>query len=195
MLLLELFKGTGSIGKVAKEMKMDIISLDFDKKFEPDILTDILKWNYKTIPVPDIIWASPPCDTFSILAYPRYERNPDTAEPYSERAKTGTAILYKTLEIIEYFLKKNPNLKWVIENPRGMMRKDKHMKDLYYETTSYNNYESKRYKPTNFFSNVVLGLKPALRPKEMLKNDNLSKLDRYAIPPKLVRAILDKLYI
>jgi len=64
MLLLELFKGTGSVGKIAKKMKMDIISLDFDEKFEPDILTDILKWNYKTIPIPDIIWASPPCNTY-----------------------------------------------------------------------------------------------------------------------------------
>jgi len=131
----------------------------------------------------------------SVLAYPFKERNIKTAEPYSERAKIGTQILYKTLEIIDYFLKKNPKLKWVIENPRGMMRHDKHMKELYRETTSYNQYGDKRWKPTDFFSNVVLDLKPNLKPKEMSRIEDLSIKNRYAIPPKLVRAILDKLYI
>jgi site-specific DNA-cytosine methylase len=193
MLLLELFKGTGSVGKVAKRMGMEVISLDFDEKFKPDIVSDILKWDYKSIPTPDIIWASPPCNTFSILAYSLKERDTETAEPFSDRAKQGTAILYKTLEIIKYFIKKNPKLNWVIENPRGMMRKDKYMKDLYRETTSYNQYGDKRWKPTDFFSNIDLGLKPSLKPKEMTTIDSLTLKERYAIPPKLVRAILDKL--
>jgi len=193
MLLLELFKGTGSVGKVAKTMNMDIISLDFDKKFEPDILTDILTWDYKTIAVPDVIWASPPCNTFCVLAYAFKERNTKTAEPYSDRAKLGTAILYKTLEIITYFKEKNPNLKWVIENPRAMMRHDKQMSGFHRETTSYNQYGDKRWKPTDFFSNVPLDLKPSLKPKEFIKITKIPLRERYAMPPQLVKAILDKL--
>lgn len=193
MLLLELFKGTGSVGKVAKKIGLDVISLDFDEKFKPDIVSDILKWNYKSIPTPDIIWASPPCNTYSPLAYQFKERDTESAEPFSERAKIGTAILYKTLEIIKYFIKKNPKLKWVIENPRGMMRKDKQMKGLYRETTSYNHYGDKRWKPTDFFSSTVLDLEPPTKPKEFTTIDSLSLKERYKIPSKLVRAILEKL--
>ena len=133
--LLELFKGTGSVGKVAKKYNFNVVSLDLENKYKPDILTNILKWNYKDYfknkkIIPDFIWASPPCNTYSKLAYPLKERNTQTAEPYSERAKLGTKILYKTLEIINYAKKLNPNLKFVIENPSAMMRHDKKIKKL-----------------------------------------------------------------
>ena len=114
MKLLEIFKGTGSVGKVAKKMKFnDIVSIDFDPIYTPTIETDILKWNYKkfyseTNFIPDFIWASPPCNTFSPLSYPLKERNTETAEPYSDRAKTGTKILYKTLQIINFFFEIKP---------------------------------------------------------------------------------------
>ena len=46
--LLELFSGTGSIGKVATNYNFEITSLDKDMK--ATIQTDILDWNYKTYP-------------------------------------------------------------------------------------------------------------------------------------------------
>ena len=93
MILLELFSGTGSVGKVAKRMGFKVISLDIDEKSKPDILINILKWNYKKLEViPDFIWASPPCNTYSPLAYPLKERDPKTAKPFSDRAKEGTKI-------------------------------------------------------------------------------------------------------
>ena len=46
--LLELFSGTGSIGKVAVNQNFEITSLD--KDMEATIKTDILDWNYKTYP-------------------------------------------------------------------------------------------------------------------------------------------------
>ena len=131
MLLLELFKGTGSVGKVAKKLGFDVISIDIEDKYEPDILIDILELDYTKLPIPDFIWASPPCNTYSSLAYPLKERNIKTAKPISKRAKVGTKILYKTLEIIDYFSIKNPNLAFVIENPKGMMRNDSKIKDNY----------------------------------------------------------------
>ena len=67
--VLELFKGTGSVGKVLDIFKIKHISLDFEKKFNPDICVDILEWDYKNIQTPDFIWASCPCETFSVLQY------------------------------------------------------------------------------------------------------------------------------
>ena len=46
MNILELFSGTGSIGKVAIEFGHPVISLD--KVMEADTNTDILNWDFKT---------------------------------------------------------------------------------------------------------------------------------------------------
>jgi hypothetical protein len=190
MKLLELFKGTGSVGKVAKKLGYDVVSLDFEEKYKPDILTDILKWNYKDFPTPDYIWASPPCNTFSGTVYPLKERNPETAEPYSERAKLGTKILYQTLKIIKYFLNKNPKLKFCIENPHGMMRKDPKMRKLPMETTRYCMYGDEKTKPTDFWSNYPLDLKQGSCIGTVRVQEAPCIEQRYRMPPKLIRQIL-----
>lgn len=190
MKLLELFKGTGSVGKVAKKLGYNVVSLDFEEKYKPDILTDILKWDYKDFPTPDFIWASPPCNTFSSLAYPLKERNIDNAKPYSDRAKLGTKILHQTLKIISYFLKKNPKLKFCIENPHGMMRKDPKMKDLPMETTKYCLYGDEKYKPTDFWSNYKLDLKQGKCKGTITVCDAQTIEQRYRMPPKLIKQIL-----
>ena len=61
MKILELFSGTGSIGKVSVKYGFDVVSLDRD--MEATIKTDIMDWDYKVHPpgYVDIIWASPPC--------------------------------------------------------------------------------------------------------------------------------------
>lgn len=199
--LLEMFKGTGSVGKQAHKLGMDVLSLDFDPIYTPDIETDILKWDYKkyhkdTGYVPDLIWASPPCNTFSPLAYPLKERNTKTAVPKSARAKEGTAILYRTIEIISYFSKLNPRLLYVMENPRGMMRNDAKVKKLpHRDTTLYCLYNDVRYKPTDFFNNVPpdgLHLRSTDEGKcrKTIGVVDLPLNKRYEIPAKLARTIL-----
>ena len=196
--LLEIFKGTGSIGKEANKMGWEVISIDLEEKYKPDILTDILKWNYKkfyeeTNFIPDFIWASPPCNTFSPLAYPLKERCIETAEPKSERAKLGTRILYRTLKIINFFKKLNPDLLFCLENPHGMMRKDKKIQKLHMTTTLYCLYGDKRRKMTDFFSNFDLKLKSGQCQNDTIGVCNCSLEDRYRIPPSLVKSILTQM--
>jgi hypothetical protein len=205
MKLLELFKGTGSIGKVAYRMGLKVVSVDLETKYKPDILTDILEWDYKnyyktTGFVPDLIWASPPCNTFSTLAYPLKERDIRTAEPFSERAKQGTQILYRTMEIIEFYQKINPNLVYVIENPKGMMRFDAKVKALpHRSTTLYCLYEDVRRKPTDFFNNITLSLKDPEQNKcdraKLVSVVDLPLNERYKIPKKLVKEILVQMVV
>ena len=60
MKILELFSGTGSVGKVCKSLGIEVVSLDRD--LPTDIKSDIMDWDYKTYKPKDfdLIWVSPP---------------------------------------------------------------------------------------------------------------------------------------
>ena len=102
MRLLELFSGTRSVGKVAEALGYEVVSLDLK---DADINCDILKWDY-TVFEPrhfDVIWASPPCDTFSRLKESNIGRHGYTKEsiqsdieniglPFFKANRTNTRI-------------------------------------------------------------------------------------------------------
>ena len=126
MRVLELFSGTGSVGKICKEIGWEVISLDLKNA---DINTDILKWDYTQYPLGhfDLIWASPPCNTFSMLKNTHIGRKLKhhdgvlTKELIEDDIKNfGLPILRKTEEIIDYL---KPTF-YFIENPQtGSMKK------------------------------------------------------------------------
>ena len=74
MKLLELFSGTGSVGKVAKELGYEVVSLDLKNA---DINADNLHWNYKQFKPNEfrIIWVSPPCTEYSRAKQRVYEKS------------------------------------------------------------------------------------------------------------------------
>jgi len=126
MRVLELFSGTHSVGKICKEKDWEVISLDLKGA---DINMNILEWNYNQFPVGyfDIIWASPPCDTFSVLRKTWIGRKLKahnglvcTKELLQKDIdEIGLPILRKTEEIIKYFSPKY----YFIENPQtGLMK-------------------------------------------------------------------------
>ena len=112
MLLLELFSGTGSVGKPWRAMGHDVISVDLDGRYAPEVCCDILRWSYCTCPVPDVIWASCPCEVYSVArTRARKPRNFELAD----------SLVRKTWEIIVYFLRLNPDLLWFVENPASSL--------------------------------------------------------------------------
>ena len=107
MKLLNLYSGTGSISKPWKEKGYEVFDVDVDSRFSPDYCGDILQWDYKKLHfVPDVIWASPPCD--------QYSRARTTGGPRNLRL--ADKLVAKAVEIINYFETLNPALIWFCEN-------------------------------------------------------------------------------
>ena len=125
--LLELFSGSGSIGKAFRAKGWDVVSLDIDPKTEADIHEDILTWDYKSFPVGefDAIWASPCCTQYSCArTSAATPRNLDLAD----------SLVKRSLEIIAYFQPKT----WFLENPATGMLKDRpFMAGIPYEDLDY----------------------------------------------------------
>ena len=60
--ILELFSGTGSIGKPFRKNNHEVIGVDVDGRFGCEIQDDILQLDYKSLPwISDIIWAFESC--------------------------------------------------------------------------------------------------------------------------------------
>ena len=148
MKVLELFAGSRSVGKVAEEMGCEVFSVDV-KDFEGiDLVKDIEFLTPEDIPfVPDVIWASPPCTTYSIAAVSHHRKD---GKPTSEFAIKSDKLVLNTLKIIKHF-----GCKYFIENPRGMLRKQKFMEGIPRTTVTYCSYGDDRMKPTDIWSNNI----------------------------------------
>ena len=126
-IILELCCGWKSISTVfVSEHHWQSATLDVLPKFKPTILADMAQWDcrsyFQTHPVPDAIWASPPCRTFTVQAWGRHRDGGGGA--ISSDGESGDACVRACLECIEYCLRLNPNLIYFVENPlHGAFRK------------------------------------------------------------------------
>ena len=93
MKLLNLYSGTGSVSKPWKEKGYEVYNVDVDPRFSPDYCGDILQWDYKKLHfVPDVIWASPPCDQYSRARTTGGPRNLRLADKLVAKAVIGEML-------------------------------------------------------------------------------------------------------
>jgi site-specific DNA-cytosine methylase len=88
MRLLELFSGTGSMGRAFRDLGWDVVSLDITPG-RHTIRADILDWDYTVFPRRhfDAIHASPPCTQYSIArTCAKTPRNLEYADSLVQRA-------------------------------------------------------------------------------------------------------------
>lgn len=149
MKVLELFAGSCSFSNVAKEYGYETFTTDYNNFDGIDYVTDILQFDYNELPYkPDIIWASPPCTYFSVASIGKHWNKDNT--PKSIEAITGMAIVNKTKEIINTLQPKY----FVIENPRGKLRKLDLLNSFNRVTVTYCQYGDNRMKPTDLWHNL-----------------------------------------
>lgn len=161
MKILELFSGTGSFSKIARERGHQTFTIDNDKQFKPDLCINILEFDISMIPkefqAPDIIWSSPPCTAFSVASIYRYWEN---SKPKNEKTLHGIALVKKTIEIIKQM---KPRF-FIIENPRAMLRKQDFMQEFKRDTVTYCQYGHKTQKPTDLWNNLIWNPRPMCKP-------------------------------
>jgi C-5 cytosine-specific DNA methylase len=163
MKTVELFSGTKSFSKVASSLGHETFTFDNNPLLNPDKCLDI--FDTKVPRGLDLLWASPPCTTFSVASISHYWKD---GKPKNEKAIQGIAILAKTIEIIT---QSKPTW-WFIENPRGMMRKviggifeEYGITEYHHYTITYCQYGHKIMKPTDIWTNASW-----FKPRPMCKN-------------------------
>ena len=145
MRLLELFSGTGSIGKAFSEQGWEVVSLDSDPKTDATIHEDILTWDYTVYPPGhfDCIWSSPCCALYSCAR--RGAKTP-------RNLPLADSLVLRSQEIINYF---NPRV-WFIENPQtGLLKDREFMLSIPFSDVDYCAYCDWGYrKRTRLWNNV-----------------------------------------
>jgi len=155
MKVLELFSGTGSVGKCCKELGWDVVSVDMI--LPADHKVDIMDFDYKQYDKDefDIVWASPPCTNYSKLQDSWLGRMRKgeiyTKEIQEKEMNEDDKLVLKSFEIIDYF---NPEY-WFLENPASSKMKDRpFMKDKPFYLVDYCMYSDWGYrKRTRIWTN------------------------------------------
>jgi len=203
--MLDLFFGTGSVGKVYREAGFEVTSVDSDPKWGADFVVDILTWDYRKEFRPGdfhTVVCAPPCTEFSVALTTR-PRDLGVAD----------CLVQKALEIIDYLKPK----RWWMENPRwGHLRHREYMEGRPFIDVDYCQYAEWGYqKPTRIWgSEDILGVdarvcdghtcrnltpgppkkqgaKRAHRVCLSSKHQNLAPASKYRIPPALVKALME----
>jgi hypothetical protein len=167
--ILELFSGTASFSKAARSLECETLTLDNNPIFNADICIDILKIenndSYMKALIeynPDIIWASPPCETFSVASIgTNWTGGKGAYIPKTINSMIGIERVLKTIDIIKELEPKY----WFIENPRGLLRMMPFMQEFKRYTITYCQYGDTRMKPTDIWTNCF-----SWTPRPMCKN-------------------------
>jgi len=167
MLVFDFFSGTGSSTQAFKDAGHTVISFELDDFFEATEYVDVFNLNAKDLIAkygqPDFVWASPPCTAFSVASMGHHWGGGSRAyEPKTEAAKVSQELVAQTRNLIAEL---NPTKGWLIENPRGMLRKLPVVAGLPRTTVTYCQYGDGRMKPTDLW-----GVVPNWTPRDMCKN-------------------------
>ena len=153
MIVFDFFAGTGSSTKAFADAGDTVITFELDPQFEAtetvdimDLTADYLVEKYGQ---PDFVWASPPCTAFSVASIGHHWA--PGRMPKTEAAEMSMRLVTHTRKLLEGL---NPRHGFVIENPRGMLRKLPMLENLPRHTVTYCQYGDDRMKPTDLWTTL-----------------------------------------
>lgn len=169
MLIFDFFAGTGSSTKAFADAGDTVITFELDEQFEATEQVDVKKLSAAYLinkyGRPDFVWASPPCTSFSVAAMGHHWiQGGDNPLPRTNQAAQSMVLVLNTRRLIEEL---NPKYGFLIENPRGMLRKLPILRDLPLATVTYCQYGDSRMKPTDLW-----GWVDGWMPRQMCKSGN-----------------------
>jgi hypothetical protein len=166
VIVFDFFAGTGSSTRAFENAGDTVISFEYDKQFEATEHVDVFNLDSKTLLEkygrPDFVWASPPCTAFSVASIGHHWGGGKGAYiPKTAAAKVSQELVAHTRKLIEEL---KPKFGFVIENPRGVLRKLPVLQGLDRKTVTYCQYGDDRMKPTDLWTNLDW------EPRAMCKN-------------------------
>ena len=199
MKTVELFAGTQSFSKVARELGHETFCVDNKIKFDNDLTIKIsyatMKEFFNKIEEADIVWMSPPCTTFS-MASGNTHWTADK-EPKTDEAIEGRKLLWLCWDIAKFCIEHNKI--FFIENPTARARW--FLPEEYRKTAWYCQYGDSRAKPTDIWTNLDWTPKtckngnkdchhePAPRGSKTGTQGIKGNMERSVIPPALFKEI------
>ena len=155
-LAFDLFAGTGSATKALKARGWTVVEVESDATFSPDLLADVGKLTaaglIERYGSPDFVWASPPCTAFSVASLGHHWTGGHRAYiPRTDKARESIALVSHTVALIQAL---SPRFGWIMENPRGLLRKLPVVAGLPRSTVTYCQYGDTRMKPTDLWGGI-----------------------------------------
>ena len=142
--LLELFSGTGSVGRSFRARGWEVFSVDIDAAAKPTLVANVLDLQLDALPPRvDCIWASPPCTHYSrARTKAKTPRDLDGSD----------ALVQKVLDIIRHC----PGAPiWFMENPEsGLLKGREVVAGLPMRVVDYCKYGKPYRKRTAIWTNT-----------------------------------------
>jgi hypothetical protein len=167
VIVFDFFAGTGSATQAFEDAGHTVIKIELDEYFEAherDILALDAEYLIAKYGQPDLVWASPPCQKFSVASLWKYWQMGEDGKctPKHESVYPAIELIKHTIKLCQDL---NPTYGWLMENPRGMLRKQDFMGDLHRRTITYCQYGDTRMKPTDIWGTVEWTPRPMCRPR------------------------------
>jgi hypothetical protein len=163
--VLDLFSGRNGWGDPFRKAGHEVFAIDIDRRFSADAYLDIgdVACVLEAVPwQPDVIFASPPCNSFSTGSMGKMWQHGSFPSPKrSHRHRDGHPIAVEGMRLVLATLRIIAVLQpayWVIENPRGRLRSLDLLAGVPRRTVWYCRLGLDRAKPTDLWGVFPPGL-------------------------------------